>query len=181
MCLGPQTWAPGGRHVRKPAHLPPPLCCLLPTGKYIENHGVVHNMYYNTTSKVKLPYHATLGVQMWWDNGSLPIWITAQRQVMPPQTAVGREGKEGPGPERPFETHAGPLPALESWAPSIEGPWGRWVPPCPVLSGALGPSRAAPSSRWEGILHPWTPGSGRGVPTGKIMSLDQKAHNNETA
>ncbi|XP_039082209.1 ectonucleotide pyrophosphatase/phosphodiesterase family member 7 [Hyaena hyaena] len=52
----------------------------LVTGKYIENHGVVHNMYYNTTSKVKLPYHATLGIQRWWDNGSLPIWITAQRQ-----------------------------------------------------------------------------------------------------
>nr|XP_035934766.1 ectonucleotide pyrophosphatase/phosphodiesterase family member 7 [Halichoerus grypus] len=52
----------------------------LVTGKYIENHGVVHNMYYNTTSKVKLPYHATLGIQMWWDNGSIPIWITAQRQ-----------------------------------------------------------------------------------------------------
>uniref|UniRef100_A0A8I3NSV7 Ectonucleotide pyrophosphatase/phosphodiesterase family member 7 n=3 Tax=Canis lupus familiaris TaxID=9615 RepID=A0A8I3NSV7_CANLF len=52
----------------------------LVTGKYIENHGVVHNMFYNTTSKVKLPYHATLGVQRWWDNGSLPIWITAQKQ-----------------------------------------------------------------------------------------------------
>ncbi|XP_003818306.1 ectonucleotide pyrophosphatase/phosphodiesterase family member 7 [Pan paniscus] len=52
----------------------------LVTGKYIENHGVVHNMYYNTTSKVKLPYHATLGIQKWWDNGSVPIWITAQRQ-----------------------------------------------------------------------------------------------------
>ncbi|XP_074076739.1 ectonucleotide pyrophosphatase/phosphodiesterase family member 7 [Macrotis lagotis] len=52
----------------------------LVTGKYIENHGVVHNMYYNTTSKVKLPYHATLGIERWWDNGSLPIWITAQRQ-----------------------------------------------------------------------------------------------------
>ncbi|XP_044106132.1 LOW QUALITY PROTEIN: ectonucleotide pyrophosphatase/phosphodiesterase family member 7 [Neovison vison] len=52
----------------------------LVTGKYIENHGVVHNMYYNTTSKVKLPYHATLGIQSWWDNGSIPIWITAQRQ-----------------------------------------------------------------------------------------------------
>ncbi|KAL2764550.1 ectonucleotide pyrophosphatase/phosphodiesterase family member 7 precursor, partial [Daubentonia madagascariensis] len=48
--------------------------------KYIENHGVVHNMYYNTTSKVKLPYHATLGIERWWDNGSVPIWITAQRQ-----------------------------------------------------------------------------------------------------
>ncbi|KAF3817184.1 hypothetical protein GH733_011584 [Mirounga leonina] len=52
----------------------------LVTGKYIENHGVVHNMYYNTTSKVKLPYHATLGIQTWWDYGSIPIWITAQRQ-----------------------------------------------------------------------------------------------------
>ncbi|XP_001380296.2 ectonucleotide pyrophosphatase/phosphodiesterase family member 7 [Monodelphis domestica] len=52
----------------------------LVTGKYIENHGVVHNMFYNTTNKVKLPYHATLGIERWWDNGSLPIWITAQRQ-----------------------------------------------------------------------------------------------------
>ncbi|XP_006886399.1 PREDICTED: ectonucleotide pyrophosphatase/phosphodiesterase family member 7 [Elephantulus edwardii] len=52
----------------------------LVTGKYIENHGVVHNMFFNTTSKVKLPYHATLGVERWWDNGSVPIWITAQRQ-----------------------------------------------------------------------------------------------------
>lgn len=71
--------------MRKPARLPPTISslpsCLLPAGKYIENHGVVHNMFYNTTSKVKLPYHATLGVQRWWDNGSLPIWITAQKQV----------------------------------------------------------------------------------------------------
>ncbi|XP_058141006.1 ectonucleotide pyrophosphatase/phosphodiesterase family member 7 [Dasypus novemcinctus] len=52
----------------------------LVTGKYIENHGVVHNMFFNTSSKVKLPYHATLGVQGWWDNGSIPIWVTAQRQ-----------------------------------------------------------------------------------------------------
>ncbi|XP_007958022.2 ectonucleotide pyrophosphatase/phosphodiesterase family member 7 [Orycteropus afer afer] len=52
----------------------------LVTGKYIENHGVVHNMFYNTTSKVKLPYHATLGIERWWDNGSVPIWVTAQRQ-----------------------------------------------------------------------------------------------------
>ncbi|KAB1265464.1 Ectonucleotide pyrophosphatase/phosphodiesterase family member 7 [Camelus dromedarius] len=52
----------------------------LVTGKYIENHGVVHNMFYNTSSKLKLPYHTTLGVQGWWDNGSVPIWVTAQRQ-----------------------------------------------------------------------------------------------------
>ncbi|KAJ1129001.1 hypothetical protein NDU88_007372 [Pleurodeles waltl] len=50
------------------------------TGKYIENHGVIHNMYFNTTTKVKLPYYPTQGVSSWWDNGSLPIWITAQRQ-----------------------------------------------------------------------------------------------------
>ncbi|XP_046532761.1 ectonucleotide pyrophosphatase/phosphodiesterase family member 7 isoform X3 [Equus quagga] len=66
--------------------LPPSSCGCLPdvrlsfSCKYIENHGVVHNMYYNTSSKVKLPYHTTLGIQRWWDNGSVPIWITAQRQ-----------------------------------------------------------------------------------------------------
>ncbi|XP_069511306.1 ectonucleotide pyrophosphatase/phosphodiesterase family member 7 [Ambystoma mexicanum] len=50
------------------------------TGKYIENHGVIHNMFFNTTSNVKLPYYPTQGISSWWDNGSLPIWITAQRQ-----------------------------------------------------------------------------------------------------
>ncbi|KAG8446567.1 hypothetical protein GDO86_014136 [Hymenochirus boettgeri] len=50
------------------------------TGKYIENHGVIHNMYFNVTTGKKLPYGPTQGVSMWWDNGSLPIWITAQRQ-----------------------------------------------------------------------------------------------------
>uniref|UniRef100_A0A8C8YTH4 Ectonucleotide pyrophosphatase/phosphodiesterase 7 n=1 Tax=Prolemur simus TaxID=1328070 RepID=A0A8C8YTH4_PROSS len=72
------SMASAGTTTRTPAPLPP-------TGKYIENHGVVHNMYYNTTSRVKLPYHATLGITEWWDNGSVPIWITAQRQVMLPQ------------------------------------------------------------------------------------------------
>ncbi|XP_005407566.1 PREDICTED: ectonucleotide pyrophosphatase/phosphodiesterase family member 7 [Chinchilla lanigera] len=52
----------------------------LVTGKYVENHGVVHNMFYNVTSKLRLPYYTTLGIQSWWDNGSVPIWITAQRQ-----------------------------------------------------------------------------------------------------
>ncbi|KAK7938771.1 hypothetical protein WMY93_002097 [Mugilogobius chulae] len=50
------------------------------TGLYIENHGVVHNMWFNTTSTVKLPYYQTQFKNDWWDNGSLPIWITAQRQ-----------------------------------------------------------------------------------------------------
>ncbi|XP_026717120.1 ectonucleotide pyrophosphatase/phosphodiesterase family member 7-like [Athene cunicularia] len=50
------------------------------TGRYLENHGVIHNMWFNTSTGQKLPYHITQGVDSWWDNGSLPIWITAQRQ-----------------------------------------------------------------------------------------------------
>ena len=87
-----------------------------PTGKYIENHGVVHNMFYNTSSKVKLPYHATLGIQRWWDNGSLPIWITAQRQVMLHPHPLGQTGEVGGGPSQRGHDHvtsmAGPVPAL---------------------------------------------------------------------
>lgn len=52
----------------------------------MENHGVIHNMWFNTTSGQKKPYYQTLHVEEWWDNGTLPIWITAQRQVgAPPQ------------------------------------------------------------------------------------------------
>ncbi|XP_039595318.1 ectonucleotide pyrophosphatase/phosphodiesterase family member 7-like [Polypterus senegalus] len=50
------------------------------TGKFIENHGVIHNMWFNTTTGEKKPYYASQFVNDWWDNGSLPIWITAQRQ-----------------------------------------------------------------------------------------------------
>jgi len=38
-------------------------------------------MWFNTTSNVKKPYYPTQFQNDWWDNGSLPIWITAQRQV----------------------------------------------------------------------------------------------------
>uniref|UniRef100_A0A8C9NCJ6 Ectonucleotide pyrophosphatase/phosphodiesterase 7 n=1 Tax=Serinus canaria TaxID=9135 RepID=A0A8C9NCJ6_SERCA len=57
------------------------------TGRYLENHGVIHNMWFDTKTGVKLPYYTTQGISSWWDNGSLPIWITAQRQasVAPPQ------------------------------------------------------------------------------------------------
>ncbi|NXY47592.1 ENPP7 phosphodiesterase, partial [Ceuthmochares aereus] len=51
------------------------------TGEYLENHGVIHNMFFNTSTGEKLPYYYTQGVDRWWDNGSLPIWITAQRQA----------------------------------------------------------------------------------------------------
>lgn len=51
------------------------------TGRYIENHGVIHNMWFNTSSTEKKPYYQTQFVNEWWDNGTLPIWITAQKQV----------------------------------------------------------------------------------------------------
>ncbi|XP_058262340.1 ectonucleotide pyrophosphatase/phosphodiesterase family member 7-like [Hemibagrus wyckioides] len=50
------------------------------TGRYIENHGVIHNMWFNTTTQEKKQYHQAQFVDEYWDNGSLPIWITAQRQ-----------------------------------------------------------------------------------------------------
>ncbi|XP_028331994.1 ectonucleotide pyrophosphatase/phosphodiesterase family member 7-like [Gouania willdenowi] len=50
------------------------------TGRYIENHGVIHNIWFNTTTQEKKQYYETQFVDFYWDNGSLPIWITAQRQ-----------------------------------------------------------------------------------------------------
>lgn len=64
---------------------------------------MVHNLYFNTTSKVKLSYFATLGTPVWWDNGTLPIWITAQRQVkLPPEPKDGSwgTGKGGTWPRK---------------------------------------------------------------------------------
>ncbi len=53
----------------------------LSAGKYIENHGVIHNMWFNSSTWEKKSYYKSQFVNEWWDNGSLPIWITAQRQV----------------------------------------------------------------------------------------------------
>ncbi|XP_068193743.1 ectonucleotide pyrophosphatase/phosphodiesterase family member 7-like [Antennarius striatus] len=71
----------------KAQHVTPPFLTItspshftLLTGRYIENHGVIHNMWFNTSTGQKKPYYATLFVDEWWDNGTLPIWITAQRQ-----------------------------------------------------------------------------------------------------
>ncbi|KAM6904783.1 ectonucleotide pyrophosphatase/phosphodiesterase family member 7-like [Xenentodon cancila] len=50
------------------------------TGRYIENHGVIHNMWFNTTTGAKKAYYQTQFMNDWWDNGTLPIWITAQSQ-----------------------------------------------------------------------------------------------------
>ncbi|KAG8541470.1 hypothetical protein GDO81_028971 [Engystomops pustulosus] len=37
-------------------------------------------MYFNASNRDKQGYLATQGISSWWDNGTLPIWITAQRQ-----------------------------------------------------------------------------------------------------
>ncbi|TSR99425.1 Ectonucleotide pyrophosphatase/phosphodiesterase family member 7 [Bagarius yarrelli] len=50
------------------------------TGRWIEDHGVVHNMMFNSTSLLKLTFRNTLKQSKWWDNGALPLWITAQNQ-----------------------------------------------------------------------------------------------------
>ncbi|XP_051522901.1 ectonucleotide pyrophosphatase/phosphodiesterase family member 7-like [Myxocyprinus asiaticus] len=71
----------------KAAYVTPPYLTItspthftLLTGRYIENHGVIHNMWFNTTTQEKKQYYMTQFVDDYWDNGSLPIWITAQRQ-----------------------------------------------------------------------------------------------------
>lgn len=38
-------------------------------------------MWFNATTGDKTYYYQTQFNDQWWDNGSLPIWITAQRQV----------------------------------------------------------------------------------------------------
>ncbi|CAN9514467.1 unnamed protein product [Ophioblennius macclurei] len=50
------------------------------TGRWIEDHEVVHNLMFNTTTNLKVPFKKTLGRSEWWDNGPLPLWITAQNQ-----------------------------------------------------------------------------------------------------
>lgn len=67
-----------------------------PAGRYVENHGVIHNMWFNTTTGQKKAYYDTLHVDEWWDNGTLPIWITAQRQVCEP--VLGGGGVSGGSP-----------------------------------------------------------------------------------
>ncbi|XP_070707967.1 ectonucleotide pyrophosphatase/phosphodiesterase family member 7-like [Pempheris klunzingeri] len=60
--------------ITSPAHF------TLLTGHYIEKHGVIHNIWFNTTTQEKKQYYMTQFVDSYWDNGSLPIWITAQKQ-----------------------------------------------------------------------------------------------------
>ncbi|KAM4600393.1 ectonucleotide pyrophosphatase/phosphodiesterase family member 7 [Polymixia lowei] len=50
------------------------------TGRWIEDHGVVHNLMFNATTNLKVPLKETLKTSEWWDHGALPLWITAQNQ-----------------------------------------------------------------------------------------------------
>uniref|UniRef100_A0AAZ3SGJ0 Uncharacterized protein n=1 Tax=Oncorhynchus tshawytscha TaxID=74940 RepID=A0AAZ3SGJ0_ONCTS len=38
-------------------------------------------MWFNITTSEKLPYYVTQFKNEWWDNGTLPIWITAQNDL----------------------------------------------------------------------------------------------------
>ncbi|XP_026560358.1 ectonucleotide pyrophosphatase/phosphodiesterase family member 7-like [Pseudonaja textilis] len=50
------------------------------TGRWIEDHGVIHNMMFNTETLRKYGFKKTQNKTEWWDNGVLPLWITAQNQ-----------------------------------------------------------------------------------------------------
>ncbi|XP_074510420.1 ectonucleotide pyrophosphatase/phosphodiesterase family member 7 isoform X1 [Sebastes fasciatus] len=50
------------------------------TGRWVEDHEVVHNMMFNTKTNLKVSHKKTLTRSEWWDNGVLPLWITAQNQ-----------------------------------------------------------------------------------------------------
>ncbi|XP_068439613.1 ectonucleotide pyrophosphatase/phosphodiesterase family member 7-like [Clinocottus analis] len=90
----------------KAAYVTPPFLTItspshftMLSGRYIENHGVIHNVWFNTTTQEKKQYYMTQFVDSYWDNGSLPIWITAQRQGLKtgslhfPGTAATYEGE----------------------------------------------------------------------------------------
>ncbi|XP_068613267.1 ectonucleotide pyrophosphatase/phosphodiesterase family member 7 [Brachionichthys hirsutus] len=50
------------------------------TGRWAEDHEVIHNVMFNTKTNLKVPYKETLRRSEWWDNGVVPLWITAQNQ-----------------------------------------------------------------------------------------------------
>ncbi|MBN3303899.1 ENPP7 phosphodiesterase, partial [Amia calva] len=56
------------------------------TGRWIEDHGVVHNMMFNPQTLLKVPHKNTQNRSEWWDNGVTPLWITAQNQASFPSS-----------------------------------------------------------------------------------------------
>ncbi|XP_036384590.1 ectonucleotide pyrophosphatase/phosphodiesterase family member 7-like [Megalops cyprinoides] len=110
--------------ITSPAHF------TLLTGRYIENHGVIHNMWFNTTTQEKKQYYMTQFVDEWWDNGSLPIWITAQRQGLKagslhfPGTAATYQGErvEVSQVEPRFYDHSNET----EWRMNVDKVMGSW-------------------------------------------------------
>ncbi|XP_034090114.1 ectonucleotide pyrophosphatase/phosphodiesterase family member 7 [Gymnodraco acuticeps] len=76
----------GREGVRAKYITPPMLTMTSPShfttisGRWVEDHEVVHNMMYDAKTNLKLPHLKTLTRSEWWDNGVLPLWITAQNQ-----------------------------------------------------------------------------------------------------
>ncbi|XP_071403311.1 ectonucleotide pyrophosphatase/phosphodiesterase family member 7-like [Centroberyx affinis] len=121
----------------KAAYVTPPFLTItspshftLLTGRYVENHGVIHNIWFNTTTQEKKQYYMTQFVDSYWDNGSLPIWITAQRQGLKagslhfPGTAATYKGQtvEVRQVEPPFYDHANET----DWRLNINKVFGEW-------------------------------------------------------
>ncbi|XP_072317658.1 ectonucleotide pyrophosphatase/phosphodiesterase family member 7 [Eucyclogobius newberryi] len=50
------------------------------TGRWVEDHEVVHNMMFDQKTNLKVPHKETLRRTEWWDTGATPLWITAQNQ-----------------------------------------------------------------------------------------------------
>ncbi|KAM8735414.1 ectonucleotide pyrophosphatase/phosphodiesterase family member 7 [Acanthopagrus schlegelii] len=50
------------------------------TGRWVEDHEVVHNMMFDDKTNLKLPHKLTLKKSAWWNKRVLPLWITAQNQ-----------------------------------------------------------------------------------------------------
>ncbi|CAH2306808.1 ectonucleotide pyrophosphatase phosphodiesterase family member 7-like, partial [Pelobates cultripes] len=48
--------------------------------RWVEDHGVIHNQMFNPETLEKLTFKKTQNMSEWWDNGVLPLWITAQNQ-----------------------------------------------------------------------------------------------------
>lgn len=72
--------------VRAPYVTPPMLTMTSPshfttiTGRWVEDHEVVHNMMFDQKTNLKVPHKQTLKRSEWWDTGATPLWITAQNQ-----------------------------------------------------------------------------------------------------
>lgn len=55
----------------------------------MEDHEVVHNIMFNAKTNSKVLYKQALKRSEWWDNGALPLWITAQNQVSDKGKMIG--------------------------------------------------------------------------------------------